>query len=141
MAILTCRPRNRLSKERLRVFRHQQAQKARQARRVLDRNHQQLPKQAGSFRPPCTGLHTSDLSSFRPPRRRRDIDPWRTYHLQPAPLPGRLGSRTPLQLSPRLLAQSLELLASAQEIQRLLADPHQCTDSSFATICRESRPG
>ena len=57
MAILTCRPRNRLLKERLRVFRHQQAQKARKARRVLDRNHQQLPKQAqGSFRPPCTGL-------------------------------------------------------------------------------------
>ncbi len=30
MAILTHRPRNRLSEERLRVFRQQQAQKARQ---------------------------------------------------------------------------------------------------------------
>ena len=58
MAILTCRPRNRLSKERLRVFRHQQAQKARQARRVLDRNHQQLPKQARALFDPLAPAFT-----------------------------------------------------------------------------------
>src|SRR6476620_11440778 len=71
---------------------------------------------AGPPRPPRSGLHTSDLPSFRPPRRRRDPDPRRTYDLQPAPLPGRLGPREPLQLSPRLLAQPLELLASGAEI-------------------------
>jgi hypothetical protein len=38
-----------LSKEQLHVLRHQQAQKARKARRVLDRNQRQLPKQARAF--------------------------------------------------------------------------------------------
>jgi DDE superfamily endonuclease len=45
MAIVTRRPRVRLSEHRLRVFRQQQARKARKARCLLDRNHQKLPAQ------------------------------------------------------------------------------------------------
>jgi hypothetical protein len=45
MAIITRRPRKRLSQERLRILRQQHTQKARKARGVLDRNHQKLPAQ------------------------------------------------------------------------------------------------
>ena len=58
MASITRRPRKRLSKEQLRVFRHQQAQKARKARRDLYRNHQQLPKQARALFDPLAPAFT-----------------------------------------------------------------------------------
>ena len=117
MAILTCRPRNRLLKERLRVFRHQQVLKARTARRVLDRNHQQLPKQARALFDPLA-------RAFRRP----------TYHrfvLLAVAAILTLGGHTicnllrclgvsapghPCRLSPRLLSQFLELLVSGTEI-------------------------
>jgi DDE superfamily endonuclease len=58
MASITRRPHKRLSKEQLHVLRHQQAQKARKARRVLDRNHRQLPKQARAFFDPLAPAFT-----------------------------------------------------------------------------------
>ena len=58
MASIARQPRNRLSKEQLRLFRQQQAQKARKARRDLYRNHQQLPKQARALFDPLAPAFT-----------------------------------------------------------------------------------
>ena len=58
MVTVALRRRKRLSRGQLRVFRHQQAQKARKARRDLYRNYQQLPKQARAFFDPLAPAFT-----------------------------------------------------------------------------------
>src|SRR5271165_6003554 len=58
MASIIRQPRTRVSQEQLRVFRHRQAQRARRARRVLDRNHQQLPKQGRALFDPLAPAFT-----------------------------------------------------------------------------------
>ncbi len=58
MVTVAHRPCKRLSRGQLRVFRHQQAQKARNARRDLYRYHQQLPKQARAFFDPLSPAFT-----------------------------------------------------------------------------------
>jgi hypothetical protein len=57
MAIVTPRHRKRISRNDLRVLRRRQAQKARAARRELDRNHDRLPKPVHAvFEPLATAL-------------------------------------------------------------------------------------
>jgi hypothetical protein len=58
MVTVAHRPGKRMSRGQLRVFRQQQAQKARKARRDLKRNHQQLPKQARAFFDPLAPAFT-----------------------------------------------------------------------------------
>jgi DDE superfamily endonuclease len=58
MAIVTPRHRKRISRKDLRVLRRRQAQKARAARRQLDRNHDQLP-------PPVRALFDPLQPAFR----------------------------------------------------------------------------
>ena len=117
MSTVIRRPRRRLSKEQLRALRRQQAKKARKGRRDLDRNPSATAQAgAGPLRPPGTGVPTTDPSPIRPPGRRCHPDPGRTYHLQPAPLPGRPGTRTSLQLSPDLLPQPLAPLGAGSQI-------------------------
>jgi hypothetical protein len=58
MATITHRTRKRLSREQFRVFRHQQAKKARKARHDLYQNHQQLPKKARAFFDPLAPAFT-----------------------------------------------------------------------------------
>jgi DDE superfamily endonuclease len=58
MASLTRQCHRRLSQEQRRVFRHEQARKAREARRDLYRNHRHLPKQARAFFDPLVPAFT-----------------------------------------------------------------------------------
>ncbi len=70
MTSLNNRPRKRLSREQLReqlrARRRQQAQKARNARRNLDRIHQHLPRQAQALFDPLA-------PAFRPPTHHRFV--------------------------------------------------------------------
>ena len=123
MTSVTDRPRPRLSRkqlrQRLRTARRQQARKAR-ARTAAARTDSRPTSQAGPhhLRPPRAGVLAADPSSIRPPGPGRDPHPGRTHDHQPAPRPGRPGSRTPQQLSPGLLARPLVALGPGTPLCR-----------------------